>query len=174
MDMIVIYCSASNTIEEVFNINASKVIKGLCEKGYGIVSGGISLGTMRVVADAVAECGGCHKGVMPRFMKGMECEGLSESVWTETMSARKEEMRKDTVAAIAFPGGIGTLDELIETMVLKKLDQYHGRVIVLNVSGFFDSLLALLDHYVATGMLLPQDRALIESFDSAEALLESF
>lgn len=70
--------------------------------------------------------------------------------------------------------GIGTLDELIETMTLQKLDKYNGRLVLFNYEGFFNPLLALLDHYVATGMLAPKDRALIEAYDTEESLLASF
>lgn len=174
MEKIVLFCSASKACPPEFNQIASKVIEGLCNKGYGIVSGGTCLGTMGVVSETVVKCGGYHKGVLPRFMKDVAYPGLSEIVWTDTMSERKEEMRRGTVAAIALPGGIGTLDELIETHVLIKLRQYHGRVIVLNIDGFFNPFLQLLDHYVATGMLTAEDRRLVESFDTAEALLESF
>ena len=174
MKQVVVFCSASNQAPAAFNVCAAKLVAGLCEKGYGIVSGGTVLGTMGVVSETVVRCGGHHKGVLPRFMQHHAFSGLSETVWTDTMAQRKEEMRRDTVAAIALPGGIGTLDELIETHVLKKLDCYHGRVIVLNLDGFFDPFLALLDHYVATGMLTPQDRDLVESFDSEQALLASF
>ena len=174
MKKIVIYCSASKTVPAGFNERASKVVKGLCGKGYGIVSGGSFRGTMGAVSDAAAECGGYHKGVIPRFLQGLEYGSLSEIVWTDTMAERKEEMRADTVAALALPGGIGTLDEIIETLVLKKLGRYDGRVIVFNLDGFFNPFLALLDHYVATGMLTPEDRTLIESFDTEEALLQSF
>jgi hypothetical protein len=173
MKKIVIFCSASKVCPKVYNDNAAKVISGLCEKGYGIVSGGTCLGTMGVVSDTVVKYGGYHKGVLPRFMKDVAFPGLSEVVWTDTMSERKEEMRKDTVAAIALPGGIGTLDELIETHVLVKLQKYHGRVIVLNIEGFFNPFLQLLDHYVATGMLTPEDRRLVEAFDTPEKLLAS-
>ena len=173
MKKIVIFCSASKACPKVYNDNAAKVVAGLCEKGYGIVSGGTCLGTMGVVSDTVVKCGGYHKGVLPRFMKDVAFPGLSEVVWTDTMSERKEEMRKDTVAAIALPGGIGTLDELIETHVLVKLQKYHGRVIVLNIDGFFNPFLQLLDHYVATGMLTPEDRSLVEAFDTPEKLLAS-
>lgn len=170
---IVLFCSASGAIEPGFNEQAAALAGGLCAKGYGIVSGGTVLGTMGAVADAVVRSGGFHKGVLPRFMESLAHPGLSETVWTDTMSARKEEMRRDTVAAIALPGGIGTLDELIETHVLKKLHCYSGRVIILNINGFFDPLLALLEHYVETGMMTPDDRALLECFDSTDALLES-
>ena len=174
MEKIAIFCSASKACPKEYNDNAAKVIEGLCGKGYGIVSGGTCLGTMGVVSDTVAKCGGYHKGVLPRFMKDVAFPGLSEVVWTDTMSERKEEMRRGTIAAIALPGGIGTLDELIETHVLVKLQKYGGRVIVLNIGGFFNPFLQLLDHYVATGMLTAEDRRLVEDFDTVDSLLQSF
>ena len=174
MNKVVIYCSSSNAIPRKYNDGAAAVVAGLCAKGYGIVSGGSFRGTMGVVSDTAAAGGGYHKGVLPRFMSSLVYDGLSEVVWTETMAERKEEMRRDTVAAIALPGGIGTLDELIETHVLKKLGRYNGRVIVFNLDGFFNPFFDLLDHYIATGMLTPEDRDLLECFDSPEALLASF
>lgn len=174
MDKIVIYCSASSLAPQEFNKCAASVVEGLCKKGYGIVSGGTVLGTMGVISRTTAQCGGYHKGVLPCFMKGIEFQDMSEVVWTDTMAQRKEEMRNGTAAVIALPGGIGTLDELVETLVLKKLDQYHGRVVVLNIDGFYNPLLELLNHYVATGVLPAADKDLLETFDSAEELLNSF
>lgn len=174
MKQIALFCSSSKVIPQSFNDAAAEVTAGLCSKGYGIVSGGTVLGTMGVISSTAAKCGGHHKGVLPKFMKGIDYQAMSESVWTETMAQRKEEMRKDTDAVIALPGGIGTLDELIETLVLKKLKQYQGRVIILNVDGFYNPLLALLDHYVATGVLPAEDKALLESYDSPKELLDSF
>ena len=171
MNKIVIYCSASDVIDASFNESAAALVTSLCGKGYGIVSGGTIKGTMGVIADAVAGCGGYHKGVLPRFMTDLAHPGLSETAWTDSMSLRKEEMRKDTAAAIALPGGIGTLDELIETLVLKKLHCYFGRVIVLNLGGFFEPLKALLDHYVATGMMTGADKDLLEWYGSVEDLI---
>jgi predicted Rossmann-fold nucleotide-binding protein len=88
------------------------------------------------------------------------------------MADRKERMRQGTEAAIALPGGIGTLDEIIETHVLAKLGRYGGKVLALNVDGFFDPFKALLDHYVVTGMLDPRDRALLVFADTPEELSE--
>jgi hypothetical protein len=88
------------------------------------------------------------------------------------MAERKERMREGTSAAIALPGGIGTLDEFIESHVLVKLGQYAGKLLVLNIDGFFDPFKALLDHYEATGMLEPRDRALILFADSVAELAE--
>ena len=96
---------------------------------------------------------------------------FSRVIWTDSMSTRKECMREDTVAAIALPGGIGTLDELIETHVLCKLGKYQGRVFALNLDGFYNPLKALLDHYVNTGMMDPQDRELLKFPDTVEELI---
>ena len=172
-NLIAVFCSASKAVPEKFNKAAERVISGLCGLGYGIVSGGTFLGTMGVVSETVLKCGGYHKGVLPRFMEPLAFDGLSETVFTDTMSQRKEEMRHDTVAAIALPGGIGTLDEIIETLVLKKLGPYEGRVILLNIDGFFNPLMALLDHYVATGMMTQADRDLMECFNDEQSLIRS-
>ena len=102
-----------------------------------------------------------HTGIIPVFMRGVEYPGLSELVWTETMAERKEAMRAGTSQAVALPGGIGTLDELIETLTLAKLGRYEGRVVALNFEGFYEPLKVLLDHYVATGMLDTRSRELI-------------
>jgi hypothetical protein len=88
------------------------------------------------------------------------------------MSERKALMREGTAAAIALPGGIGTLDELIETQVLAKLKRYSGRILVLNLDGFFNPFRDLLDHYVQTGMLTSRDRALVRFADTVTELAD--
>ena len=125
---------------------------------------------MGVIADEMARLGGRHIGVLPRFMKGLEYPNLTELIWADSMSERKERMREGTSAVIALPGGIGTLDELIESHVLVKLGRYDGKLLVLNVDGFFDPFKALLDHYEAAGMLEPRDRSLIIFADTVDAL----
>jgi len=129
---------------------------------------------MGVVSDEIDRLGGRHVGVLPRFMKGLEYPRLTELRWADTMSERKEMMREGTSAILALPGGIGTLDELIETHVLAKLGQYKGRIFALNVDGFFEPFKALLDHYQAAGMLDAGDRALIVFADTVEELAEYF
>ena len=156
------YCSASYTIDSKYNQAARDAVRAACLSGYEIVSGGTVKGTMDVVAKVAAECGAVNIGVLPRFMKGLEHPDLTELVWTDTMSERKELMRDGVTVAVALPGGIGTLDEIIETLVLRKLNRYGGKVIALNIDGFYNPFKALLDHYVATNMLEERDRALIE------------
>lgn len=158
---IAVFCSASYTIDPKYNAVAREFVRAAASAGYGIVSGGTVKGTMGVICDELILCGGTHVGVLPRFMKGLDHEGMSDTIWVDTMSQRKELMRKDTVAAVALPGGIGTLDELMETLTLKKLGQYDGQVIVINCDGFYDPLAALMDYYVETEMLDPQSRKLL-------------
>ena len=129
---------------------------------------------MGAVCDAAKECGAPNYGVMPEFMKGLEYEGLTELRWAPTMSIRKEMMREGVSLAVALPGGIGTMDELFETMVLVKLGRLKCRIGVLNVEGFYDPLKALLDHFVETGMLTKEDRALVHFASTPEELAKIF
>lgn len=168
----VVFCSASDDIDPKYNEAAREVVRALHSYGWTLVSGGSFRGTMGVIADEMKRLGGKHVGVMPRFMAGLEYDGLTELHWSDTMAERKERMRQGTEAAIALPGGIGTLDEIIETHVLAKLGRYGGKVFALNVDGFFDPFKALLDHYVATGMLEPRDRELLVFTDTVEELAE--
>ena len=100
-------------------------------------------------------------GVLPRFMKGFETPRLTECLWTERMSERKDLMREGTTLAIALPGGIGTLDEVAETYCLAKLGRYPGRVVVFNMDGFYDPFKLQLDRYVERGMMDAVSRAMI-------------
>ena len=166
----VVFCSSSYDIDPKYEVAAREVVRALHAYGWTLVSGGSFRGTMGVLSDEMDRLGGRHIGVLPRFMKGLEYARLSELVWTETMADRKERMREGTSVAIALPGGIGTLDELIETHVLAKLGRYGGRILALNLDGFFEPFKALLDHYVATGMLSPEDRRLVLFPDSVDEL----
>ena len=168
----VVFCSASGDIDPKYNEAAREVVRALYSYGWTLVSGGSFRGTMGVIADEMKRLGGKHIGVLPRFMAGLEYDGLTELHWSDTMADRKERMRQGTQAAIALPGGIGTLDEIIETHVLAKLGRYGGKVFALNVDGFFNPFKALLDHYVATGMLEPRDRELLVFADTVEELAE--
>lgn len=170
---LAIFCSSSSEINPNYDQAARELIRAACSLGYSIVSGGTVKGTMGVVADEVVKCGGRHIGVLPRFMAEAAYPQLSETIWTDTMSERKEEMRRGTCAAVALPGGIGTLDELIETLTLAKLKRYAGKVFALNVDGFYDPFVGLLDHFVSTGMLDEHSRSLIEFPGTVTELSES-
>ena len=171
---VVFFCASSSKIDPKYNVAARETVRGLHALGYGVVSGGGKRGTMGAITDESVKVGGYHVAVLPRFMKGLENPEVSEILWTDTMSERKEKMREGTCAAVALPGGIGTLDEFAETHTLRKLEQYHGELFVLNVEGFYDSFKALLEHFVSTGMLEPKDRDLVHFVNTPEELLSYF
>jgi uncharacterized protein (TIGR00730 family) len=137
-----------------------------------VVSGGTIKGTMGEISDELVECGGYHKGVIPCFMEQYVYPQLSELVWTDTMAERKTLMREGTSAVVALPGGVGTLDELIETVALVHLKKYDGKVAVLNHEGFYEPLRNLLDHYLETRMMPLSTREKVIFADTVEELLE--
>lgn len=171
---VVIFCASSGTIDPKYNEAARLLVRGLHARGYDIVSGGGDRGTMGAITGESIRTGGRHVAVLPRFMAGMENRGVSEIVWTDTMSERKDRMRENTVAAIALPGGIGTLDELMETHTLRKLKKYDGAVYALNLDGFYEPLKTLLSHFVATNMTARADIDLVAFPETVEQLLENF
>ncbi|MCR4571811.1 MAG: TIGR00730 family Rossman fold protein [Bacteroidales bacterium] len=170
----VFFCSASNNIDPKYNQAARETVRAACLAGYSIVSGGSFRGTMGAVCDAAKECGAPNYGVLPSFMEGLEYEGLTELRWAPTMSIRKEMMREGVSLAVALPGGIGTMDELFETVVLAKLGQFHGRIGVLDFEGFYEPLKALLKHFVDTGMMTQEDSDLVHFASTPEELAKIF
>lgn len=168
----VFFCSAAFDIDPKYNQAAREIVRAACLSGYDIVSGGTVKGTMAVVCDEASKCGAKVIGVLPRFMQGLEHPALSECIWTDRMSERKDGMREGTSIAIALPGGIGTLDELAETYCLAKMGLYQGKVVVYNLDGFFEDFRSQLDTFVADGMLDKESRELIYFADTIEQIKE--
>ena len=170
---IAVFCSASYTIDPKYNKVAREFVRAASLRGYGIVSGGTIKGTMGEISNELRDCGGWHLGVIPRFMEQYVYPDLSEVIWTDTMAERKTLLREGTTAVVALPGGIGTLDEVIETYALLHLKQYHGRIFLLNYEGFYEPLRALLQHYVDVNMLSEETLGQIEIFETPEEILDA-
>lgn len=170
---LAVFCSASYTIDPKFNKVAREFVRAASLRGYGIVSGGTIKGTMGEISDELHSCGGWHLGVIPRFMKQYVYPDLTEVIWTDTMAERKTLLREGTKAVVALPGGIGTLDEVIETYALLHLKQYDGRIFLLNHDGFYEPLRALLQHYADTNMLSEETLRRIEIVETPEAVLNA-
>ncbi len=169
---IAVFCSASFEIDPKFNKVAREFVRAASLCGYGIVSGGTIKGTMKEIADEVRDCGGYHLGVIPRFMETMVYPELTEVIWTDTMSERKALLRKDTCAVVALPGGVGTLDEVIEVLALVHLKQYFGKIFLLNHDGFYEPLRALLRHYVNMKMMTEETMAKVIFAETPEDILK--
>ena len=169
---IAVFCSASFEIDPKYNKVAREFVRAASLCGYGIISGGTVKGTMGEISDELASIGGYHKGVIPRFMQQYVYPNLTEVIWTDTMAERKLLLREGTCAVVALPGGIGTLDEIMDTFACSYLKQYDGEIFLLNYEGFYEPLRNLLQHYVDEKMLSQSAMDKVKFADTTEHLLE--
>jgi uncharacterized protein (TIGR00730 family) len=148
---VCVFAASSSRINSVYKEAASELGKLLAESGMNILYGGGGIGLMGNLADAAIEKGGTITGVLPEFMKaeGWGHEQVSEMIVTGDMGERKKWLFDRADAVIALPGGIGTLEELTEAITLKQLGLYKGPIIILNTSGFYNSLIIFLEELIA-------------------------
>lgn len=167
MRRICVYCGARAGDRPVYRQAAHELAAALVADGIGLVYGGGSVGLMGELADAMIELGGEAIGVVPRALVHSEPphDGLSELHIVESMHERKALMSKLSEAFVALPGGSGTLDELFEAFTWTQLGIHRKACCLLNVDGYYDPLVAFLDHAVREGFLDPADRStlLVES-----------
>ncbi|HEX2654389.1 MAG TPA: TIGR00730 family Rossman fold protein [Xanthobacteraceae bacterium] len=145
---VCVYCGSGPGTDPAFVEAAKKLGQILAANGVGLVYGGGSNGMMGAVANAVLDHGGRVTGIIPEFLTGRErvLSRAQEVVVTQDMHERKRIMFERADAFIALPGGIGTLEELVEQLTWAQLGRHHKPVVVANIQKFWDPLIALLDH----------------------------
>ncbi|HEY8376954.1 MAG TPA: TIGR00730 family Rossman fold protein [Nannocystis sp.] len=170
---ICVYCGSATGRDPVYLELARHVGEQLARRGIGIVYGGGKIGLMGALADAALRAGGQVYGVIPQKLRDIEVghDGLTELFVVDSMHARKMMMAQLSDAFIALPGGFGTLEELFETTTWLQLSYHRKPVGLLNAHGYFDHLLAFLDHAEAQGFLRPQHRAMLPAAPDLDALL---
>lgn len=147
---ICVYSASSTQVAPCYFQAADRLGQLLAEQGIRLVNGAGGLGLMRTVIDAVMRHGGTSTGVIPRFMveQGWHHSGMTELIEVETMHERKQMMASLADAVIALPGGCGTLEELFEVITWKQLGLFLKPIVILNVNGFFNPLLEMLNKAV--------------------------
>jgi len=147
---VCVYCASSRSSHAEYRAAAHRLGEVLAAAGLGIVYGGGAVGSMGALADGALGKGGRVIGILPRFMADLEWghRGLTELELVEDLRARKHLMLSRSDAAIALPGGSGTLEELLEAITLKRLGLYLKPIVLVNTRGFFAPLVALLNHAV--------------------------
>ncbi|MDR1437025.1 MAG: TIGR00730 family Rossman fold protein [Candidatus Symbiothrix sp.] len=144
---ITVYASSSSRIAPVYFDAAHELGTLLAQYDITCINGGGNNGLMAAVTDAVLSGGGKVSGIIPRFMvnKGWLHPSLTETVVTPGMHRRKQLMAKKPDACIALPGGVGTLDELMEIIAWKQLGLYPHPIVILNTNDYYGDLLTLLE-----------------------------
>jgi hypothetical protein len=174
MRRICVFCGSNAGARSEYAEAARALAAVLVERKLGIVYGGGNVGMMGVLADAALERGGEVTGVIPRTLVDKEVahRGVTELLIVETMHERKARMNDLSDAFIALPGGFGTLDEFFEVLTWSQLG-FHGKpCALLNVAGYYDRMLAMLDHAVAERFLRPAHRELVIADTDPSRLLQ--
>ena len=171
---VCVFCGSSPGTDPALADVARDFGARLARRGVTLVYGGARRGLMGALADAALEDGGRVTGVIPRGLWSREVghTGLSELLVVDSMHERKALMAERSEAFVALPGGIGTLEELFEAWTWAVLGIHEKPIALLNVDGFFDPLLAMLDQMAAQGFLRDAHRRMLIVDDEAERLLD--
>ncbi len=172
---VCVYCASSDYSDQVYLNAAYRLGEILAEKSITIVYGGGSAGLMGMLANGALSKGGKVVGIIPQFMYELEWghEGLTELQIVNNMHERKELMMMNTDAAIALPGGSGTLEELFETITLKRLGVYLNPIILVNIKNFFDPCIQLLENAVIEKFMDERNKLMWKVVDDPSNVLEA-
>jgi len=176
INSICIYCGSSSGRREVYASAASSMAEALVGRNIRLVYGGASIGIMGKVADQVLKLGGEVIGVIPKALAHKEVahNNLTELVITQSMHERKLRMAELADGFIALPGGIGTLEELFEIWTWAQLGFHKKPCGLLNIDGYYDSLIKFLNHVRAEQFVKKHHRDMLMVEEEPEILLERF
>jgi uncharacterized protein (TIGR00730 family) len=167
---VCVYCASSRTSHPDYRAAARRLGEVLAAENLTVVYGGGAVGSMGALADGALAAGGRVIGILPTFMSDLEWghKGLSELKVVEDMRARKHLMLTLSQAAIALPGGSGTLEELLEAITLKRLGLYLNPIVLVNTRGFFTPLLRVLENAVEEHFMDPRHLTMWQVVDHAD------
>lgn len=170
-----VYCGSNAGTDPVFTELARALGRCCAEAGVGIVFGGGRVGLMGQLAEAALASGGRVVGIMPEHLRRLEVgyEEVSELVVVESMHARKALMAERSDAFCVLPGGVGTLDEMIEIITWKQLRLHDKPIVLLDQGGFWQPLLRLFAHQREAGFLRPAHLGLFDVVDSLDGVFEA-
>jgi uncharacterized protein (TIGR00730 family) len=173
---ITVFCGSNSGLDPIYADQAREMGRSLAERGWELVYGGGRVGLMGVVADACLAAGGRVIGVIPQLLADLEVAhpGLTELRIVRSMHERKAMMADLSDGFIALPGGYGTWDELFEALTWTQLGIQSKPCGLLNVHGYYDALIAMLDGAVTAGFIRERHRALLVCDREVALLLDRF
>ena len=159
---VCVYCASSRKADGAYLHAADRLGRLLARQGITLVYGGGSVGAMGALADGALAEGGRVIGVLPRFMYELEWghSRLTELQLVNDLHERKRLMIEEVDAIVALPGGSGTLEELLEAITWKRLGLYVNPIVLVNIQGFFDALVALFDRAIAENFMDVRHRSM--------------
>lgn len=172
---ICLYGAGSNNIKSKYIKESYKLGEEIAKRGHSLVFGGGSTGVMGAVSKGVLDNNGKVLGIAPEWMEKFEgiCKDCDEFIYTKTMDKRKSLFLKNSDAFIIAPGGIGTLDEFFEIIVLKKLNRHNKKIIIFNMYNFYDPMLEMIDFMIDEGVIrAKRDKNTFKIADSIEKVFE--
>ncbi|KIO54264.1 LOG family protein [Flavobacterium hibernum] len=174
MNRITVFCGSSFGTEEIYKEQAILLGQTLAKQNIELVYGGANVGLMGAVADGVLNAGGKAIGVLPNFLRSKEIAhlGLTELILVESMHERKTKMNDLCDGVIALPGGFGTLEELFEMLTWAQLGLHKKPIAILNINGFYDSLIELTETMVEKGLLKDVNQKMLLVSDNIDDLLD--
>ena len=173
---ICIFCGANSSVDPDVEHMAKKVMSFFGQNKIELVYGGAAIGVMGILATDLMLQGGRVTGIIPQHLMNKEVAhgGLTGLIVTKDMHERKQLMYKMSDAFLIFPGGMGTLDELFEIVTWRQLGLHGKPIAIMNINGYFDSLLEFLGHAVAKGLVTEKDRNIIFSSPQWEDIWAHF
>lgn len=175
ISQVCVYCASSQKIDAIYFEAADALAEALVAANIKVVFGGGATGLMGRLADRVLALGGHITGIMPEFMQKVEWahKGVKHFHFVADMHARKKKFLDGTDALITLPGGCGTLEELLEAITLKRLGLFTKPIIILNIRGYYDPLLSMLDRSVQEGFMNNRHSQMWTVLDNPAAIVET-
>jgi uncharacterized protein (TIGR00730 family) len=173
MKRITVFCGSSFGSDKIYSEQATLLGETLAKQNIELVYGGANVGLMGAVADGALNEGGKVIGVLPNFLRSKEIahQGLTELILVESMHERKTKMNDLCDGVIALPGGFGTLEELFEMLTWAQLGLHKKPIALLNINGFYDSLIELTKNMVEKDLLKNANQEMLLVSDNIDDLL---
>ena len=171
---VCVYSASSTKIAPVYFAVAEELGQLLALHGINLINGAGSIGLMAATSNACLAAGGTVTGVIPRFMveQGWQHRSLTQLIETETMHERKQIMAEMSDGVIALPGGCGTMEELLEIITWKQLGIYLNPIVILNIDGFYNPLLEMLQRAIDGNFMRPEHQNIWQVATSAQQAIE--
>lgn len=172
--LVAVYCGSKAGNNPIYQEVGRQVGQALVCSGLGLVYGGASIGVMGAVADGVREQKGIAVGVIPEFLlqKEIAHANLTTLYTTDTMHTRKALMAGFACAFVVLSGGFGTLEEMMEVATWGQLYQHNKPILLVNTNGFYDHLIAHLEHTVTEGFMSERDLARVVVCQTVDEMIE--